>query len=133
VVWSYEEEEQEPVWEPVLTQEFPEIVMRGAARLVPGLAQYVGRIPSPIMHDGGFYTKTRENLPLIGPTGVEGAFVVGALSGFGVMTGCAAGELGAAWVAGAELPEYADALTLSRYDNPAYVASLENRGPTGEL
>lgn len=77
------------------------------------------------MHDGGFYTKTQENRPLIGPLGVEGGFVVGALSGFGVMASSAAGELAATWITGGELPDYAASLALQRYDDPAYVASIE--------
>jgi glycine/D-amino acid oxidase-like deaminating enzyme len=133
ILWGFEATAQEPAWEPQFTPEFPEMVLRGAVKLVPGLAQYVGRIPKPMMHDGGYYTKTQENLPLVGPLGVEGAFMVGALSGYGVMAACAAGELGALWVTDSGLPDYADALALQRYDDPAYVASLEHRGPTGEI
>ena len=43
--------------------------------------------------DGGYYCKTRENRPLIGPLPVDGAFVLGALSGFGVMAAHASAEL----------------------------------------
>ena len=47
---------------------------------------------------------TKENWPLIGPMRTKGAFVAGALSGFGTMAACATGALCAAWVQGAELP-----------------------------
>ena len=50
--------------------------------------------------DGGYYIKTRENRPLIGPLPVEGAYVSGAYSGFGVMASCAGGELLARHVPG---------------------------------
>jgi glycine/D-amino acid oxidase-like deaminating enzyme len=111
----------EPQWEPQLTRDFPEIVLRGLVRLVPGLWPYLKRLPKP-MHDGGYYVETKdtdreayreENPPLIGPMGIEGAYVVSACHG--VSAGCAAGELCAAWVTGNELPDYAGDFSLSRY------------------
>jgi glycine/D-amino acid oxidase-like deaminating enzyme len=71
------------------------------------------------MHDGGYYVKTEGQLPLIGPMGVEGAFVV-QHDGM-VMAGCGAGELCAAWVMGNELPDYADGLSFKRYGNPGLI------------
>jgi glycine/D-amino acid oxidase-like deaminating enzyme len=100
--------------------------------MVPGLAHYFDHAPRPYI-DGGYYTKTRENRPLIGPLPVEGAYIVGALSGYGLMAACAAGELIAAHIAGAELPSYAPALALARYDDPAYQRLLENWGDSGQL
>ena len=67
-------------------------------------------MPRPQL-DGGYYTKTRENRPLVGPLSMQGAFVVGAVSGYGIMSACAVGELLAQHVSGATLPEYASALT----------------------
>jgi glycine/D-amino acid oxidase-like deaminating enzyme len=76
------------------------------------------------MHDGGYYVETKdtesetfreENPPLIGPMGVEGAYIVSACHG--VSAGCASGELCAAWVAGSKLPAYAEEFSLSRYGN----------------
>lgn len=57
--------------------------------------------------DGGYYPMTRENWPLIGPLGVDGAYIAGALSGFGSMTACAAGAICAAWIVDRDLPDYA--------------------------
>jgi len=85
------------------------------------------------VHYAGYYTKTKENLPVIGPLDVEGAYIVGALSGFGTMVSCAAGELVAAWVAGGELPDYAQHLSPGRYDDAAYIASLDGMQLGGEL
>ena len=70
--------------------------------------------------DGGYYCKTQENRPLIGPMPVDGAYLLGALSGFGVMACQAAGELLAAHVAGSPLPDYAPLFLLERYDDPLY-------------
>ncbi|MBI1893683.1 MAG: FAD-binding oxidoreductase, partial [Candidatus Rokubacteria bacterium] len=88
--------------------------------------------PRPYV-DGGYYCKARENRPLIGPLPVEGAHLVGGLSGYGVMAACAAGELVAAHITGAPLPRYAPAFTLSRYADPSYQKLLENWGDSGQL
>jgi glycine/D-amino acid oxidase-like deaminating enzyme len=101
---------------------------------VPGLQDYVGKIGRPWI-DGGYYCKTKENRPLVGPLpGVEGAYLIGALSGYGIMASLAAGELLAAHVTGAPLPPYAAAFTLARYDDPGYRLLLEQWDPdAGQL
>ncbi|HEX6384192.1 MAG TPA: FAD-dependent oxidoreductase, partial [Anaerolineae bacterium] len=84
--------------------------------------------------DGGYYCKTRENRPLIGPLPVEGAYVFGAVSGYGIMASMAGGELLAVHVTGSHLPDYAPAFLLSRYDDPAYQKLLQNWDATsGQL
>ena len=68
------------------------------------------------------------------PVGLEGAFVLGALSGFGVMASHASAELVALHVTGKPLPEYARWFLPSRYDDPAYRALVEQWGPlVGQL
>ena len=131
--WAFNHQACEPVDEPAFDPEFPEIILRGASRFIPGLQQYSGNIPGPLQHYGGYYTKTKENLPLIGPSGVEGAYLIGALSGFGVMAACGAGEILSQWVAGGEVPPYAHQFSLARYDDPVFVASLDTMTPAGEL
>ena len=49
------------------------------------------------------------------------------------MSACAMGELLAQHITGAQLPEYASALELSRYEHTEYLKSLENMGENGEL
>jgi len=124
---------QEPANDPGVLTEFPEIVMRAVSNLVPALRPYAGRMPSRFSHYGGYYTSTPENWPLIGPLGVDGAFIVGALSGFGTMSACAAGALCADWIAGAELPGYARQLSPARYDDEAFVAELAAAPSKGVL
>jgi glycine/D-amino acid oxidase-like deaminating enzyme len=102
------------------------------ARMVPGFAGYLERMPRAYV-DGGYYAKTRENRPLIGPLPVAGAYVSSAYSGFGIMAGCAGGELVAAHVTGSTLPDYAPAFSLARYDDPAYVARVEACAATGQI
>jgi glycine/D-amino acid oxidase-like deaminating enzyme len=111
---------------------FPELAMRGVARMIPGLEVYTERLPRGTV-DGGYYTRTPENRPLIGPLPVRGAYVLGALSGFGLMAACAAGELLAAHVAGAALPDYAPAFSPGRHDDPAYRTRVAAWGDTGLL
>jgi glycine/D-amino acid oxidase-like deaminating enzyme len=113
----------EPSWPVELPEEYAEVVMRGLARMVPGLAAYLGKMARPYI-DGGYYCKTQENRPLIGPLPVEGAYIIGALSGYGIMSSMAAGELLAAHVSGGTLPDYAPDFLLSRYDDPAYQTRL---------
>jgi glycine/D-amino acid oxidase-like deaminating enzyme len=62
-----------------------------------------------------------------------GAFMAGALSGYGTMAACASGALCAAWVAGAKLPGYAAALSAARYNDGALMAELAAPGSKGIL
>jgi sarcosine oxidase, subunit beta len=100
------------------------VVVAGMARALPAFAVYRDGGRRPYV-DGGYYTKTRENRPLIGPLGPRGAYLVGALSGFGVMASPAAGELLAAHVDGGEIPEWGKSFLLSRYQDPEYLRSLD--------
>ncbi len=131
--WAFNETATRPDWVPPLDDMFPEIVLRGAARLVPALKQYFDRLPARRSHYGGYYTMTAENWPIIGPLKTPGAFVIGALSGFGSMAACAAGSLCAKWMRGGNLPAYAQQLSLSRYQNELLMAELKLLGEQGSL
>ncbi len=131
--WAINHESERPLWEPVGNPEFVDIVLRGATKLAPDLHQYLHNLPKPVVHYAGYYTKTKENLPLIGPMGIKGAYIVGALSGFGTMASCAAGELIANWVTGDSLPDYAPMLSLDRYDDPTFMNPVSNVQLEGEL
>ena len=119
--------------EPASDPQFPEIAMRGAAAFLPALRPYIETPPTRFTHYGGYYTMTEENWPLIGPMGPSGAFVVGALSGFGSMSACAAGSLCASWICDKQLPGYANALSLARYDNSEFLAELQQSSDKGLL
>jgi glycine/D-amino acid oxidase-like deaminating enzyme len=131
-LWEYHRIIQEPTWPLPEDRLYPEVVMRGMTTMIPGLAVYRDRLPQPVA-DGGYYTKTRENRPLIGHLPLEGAYVVGALSGFGVMAAAAAGDLVALHVTGRELPDYAGAFSLERYEDPAYLAEIDSLAETGQI
>ena len=131
-LWEYHRLVQEPTWPLPADPVYPEAVMKGLTTMVPGLGAYLEHMPQPVV-DGGYYTKTSENRPLVGPVGAEGAFVVGAFSGFGVMAAAAAGELAAKYVTGAELPAYAKAFAPSRYEDPDYLDEIERITDTGQI
>jgi glycine/D-amino acid oxidase-like deaminating enzyme len=126
--WAYNDRATDPHDNEPIDPNFPDVVLRGASRLHPGLASYIGRLPRGTHHYGGYYTMTEENWPLIGPMQTPGAFVAGALSGFGSMAACAAGSTCAAWVAGTPLPDYAKPMSSARYADRALMTELAELG-----
>ena len=126
--WAYNEKESNPQSEEPIDPQFPDTVLRGASRLNPKLGAYIGKLPNGVHHYGGYYTMTEENWPLIGKMKTEGAFVAGALSGYGSMAACAAGELCASWVTGQSVPDYALSLGINRYADKAFMAELARFG-----
>lgn len=132
MLWEYRTKVMEPILPPPLDEQYPEIALRGLAAMLPRMKEYFNRMPRPQL-DGGYYTRTRENRPLVGPVGIDGAYVLGAVSGYGIMSACGVGELLAAHVTGAELPSYAKAFELARYNDPDYAKQLKNWGTSGQL
>jgi glycine/D-amino acid oxidase-like deaminating enzyme len=126
--WACNERASDPHGEEPIDPQFPDTVLRGASRLNPRLAAYIGRLPRGAHHYGGYYTMTEENWPLIGPMRAPGAFIAGALSGYGSMAACATGAICAAWVAGAPIPDYARSLSAHRYTDAALMAQLSAIG-----
>ena len=132
LIWTFETDVRPYIWPPIFSSRYADVVLRGCARMIPGMEQYVGTTTGVV--DGGYYCKTPENRPLIGPLPVTGAFVIGALSGSGLMSAHAMGELVAQHVAGAPLPDYAHWFLPSRYDDPAYRQLVDGWGPlVGQL
>jgi glycine/D-amino acid oxidase-like deaminating enzyme len=132
LVWTYDVEPVEPTFPLQFDPTYAEIAIRGMSRMVPAMAGYLTRLPRAFV-DGGYYTKTRENRFLAGPLPVDGAYVIGALSGYGLMSSNTAADLLAAHITGATLPFYAPAFRLDRYNDPAYQKLLENWGDSGQL
>jgi glycine/D-amino acid oxidase-like deaminating enzyme len=93
------------------------------ATVLPAFEGYLSRFDRPVL-DGGFYTKTEENRPLIGPTQVPGYYLLCALSGYGIMAAAAGGELLAKHVLGSALPTYSCALAPARFHDPRYLQAL---------
>ena len=95
LIWTYDVEPVPPTFPVQFDPAYAEIAIRGMARMVPAMAGYLSRLPRAFV-DGGYYTKTRENRFLAGPLPLEGAFVIGALSGYGLMSSNTAADLLAA-------------------------------------
>jgi glycine/D-amino acid oxidase-like deaminating enzyme len=132
LIWTYDAEPVEPTFPVPFDPAYAEIVIRGMSRMVPAMAGYLPRLPRAFV-DGGYYTKTRENRFLAGPLPLEGAFVIGGLSGYGIMASSTAADLLADHVTGRPLPAYAPAFLPSRYEDPAYQALLARWGDSGQL
>ena len=132
VLWDVHEEAVEVVVPPNIDPLYFEITLRGLCRMIPGMQVYLEKLPKPFI-DGGYYTKTRENRPLASPLPLEGSFVIGAMSGYGIMASAALGELLAAHITQAKLPNYAPAFDFARYEDPNYQRRLENWGDSWQL
>ena len=130
-LWEYHDRVLDPVWPIPGDDLYPEVVMRGLTTMVPGLSAYSDRLPESFV-DGGYYTKTVENRPLVGPAGPDGIHLLCAFSGFGIMVSAGAADLLAAHITGSELPDHADAFLLSRYEDPDYAATIE-QAQSGQL
>ncbi|MEQ1690927.1 MAG: FAD-binding oxidoreductase [Gemmatimonas sp.] len=128
LIWTYDTEVQPYVWPPVFNARYAETVVSGCARMIPALAPHIAEMLSTAVTDGGYYCKTPENRPLVGPLPVAGAYVIGALSGMGLMSAHACGELASLHVAEQPLPDYAQWFLPSRYESAAYRARVEQWG-----
>ena len=132
-IWTYDARIERPTFPPVFAHDYGDIVMRGLAVMVPGLNTYVQRAV-PVVVDGGYYCKTPDNRPLIGPTAIAGVFILGALSGYGIMASQAAAELLATYILDRPHPDYAPAFHPARFRDPAYqrvLATLDSK--SGQL
>lgn len=134
MLWAYHTPPQaQPEFPPSFDPLYPQVVLRGLARMLPELEVYFERGREPFV-DGGYYTGTAENRPLVGPVGPGGSFLLGAVSGFGIMAAQGAAELLADHLLDDPLPDYADAFRLERYDDPGYRRRLaESQGGRGQL
>lgn len=131
--WAYSTKRVEPQWTIPQSPYFPQVLLKGASRFIPALSAYAENLPTPLIEYGGYYTRTKENWPLIGPTEMDNIFVVGALAGFGTMAACAAGELCALHMAERPLPSYAPYFHPKRNENPKIQAEIDALKGDGQL
>jgi glycine/D-amino acid oxidase-like deaminating enzyme len=132
-IWTYDTRIERPAFPPVFAHDYADIVMRGLAVMIPALDAYV-QSGARVIVDGGYYCKAPDNRPLIGPTSIEGVFVLGALSGYGIMASQAAAELLATYILDRPRADYAPAFHPARFKDPAYqrvLATLDSR--SGQL
>lgn len=131
-IWTFETDVRPYAWPPTFNPHYGAAVLRGCAQMIPALQVYGGETDGLV--DGGYYCKTPENRPLVGPLDVTGAYIIGALSGSGLMAAHACGELLAQHVAGTATPDYARWFLPSRYADPEYRALIAGWGAlSGQL
>ncbi len=129
--WAFNRQAEAPRWQCDGDAQFPEIVMRGAATFIPSLKTYTANMPTPVHQFAGYYTRTPENWPIIGALPVPGLFTIAALSGFGTMAACAAGEMCADVACDASPADFAPFFAFNRYQDPdmqALMAATDNDG-----
>lgn len=145
-IWTYNVDldlNPNPGYYPKIDPWYAEIILRGLGNFIPAIKKYWcdelhPKNPWVRGVDVGYYCKTKENRPLIGPIEtsrgdvIKNVFVCSALSGYGIMASPAAGSLVAAHLAGDSLPSYSKAFLLSRYRDPQYIKQLETM-PSGQL
>ena len=132
-IWTYDTQVGPAIFPPVFARDYFDIVIRGLAVMIPGLARYVDQGASAVV-DGGYYCKAPDNRPLVGPTAIDGVFLLGALSGFGIMASQAAAELLATYILDRPRPDYAAAFHPMRFTDPAYQHVLAALDPkSGQL
>ncbi len=132
--WAFQRGKHEVRWDVSASDFFVQAVLKGASRFIPNLKTYAENIPAPLISYAGYYTRTKENWPLIGATKAENVYVVGALAGYGTMTACAAGELCAQAVLGVDdLPDYADYFSPLRYEDASILKEMAALKGDGQL
>ena len=131
--WAIGKDRMNPQWEVPTLAYFPQVVLKGASRFIPALKAYAENIPTPIIEYGGYYTRTEENWPLVGPSSVENVHIIGALAGFGTMAACAVGELCAQYITEKEVPWYAEYFHPNRYNNPKIMEIINGLDMDGQL
>jgi len=131
--WAFSTKAVKPKWTIGKMEHFPQVLLKGASKFIPALAVYAENIPTPIIEYGGYYNRTKENWPFIGPTEIDNVFVVGALAGFGTMAACATGELCALHLTEKELPNYAPYFHTKRSENPVIKKEMAMLNSDGQL
>lgn len=132
ILWTYHLDPVAPTFPLTFDEAYPDIALRGLSTMIPSLEAYFDAPPKPYL-DGGYYIKTQENRPLVGPLPVPGTWIQGALSGYGLMASPACGELLSKHICGDTLPDYAPWFLLERYEDPEYQKLLADWGRSGQL
>ena len=130
--WAFSTEAETPQWSIDPDNGFADVVMRGATRFIPGLASYIDKMPTPAVQFAGYYTRTQENLPVIGKL-ADNLHVVSALAGYGTMAACAAGELCADYLNHSSLPSYARYFSPQRYQDSVLMQEINAISADGQL
>jgi len=119
--WVHSDKEEESPSEEISYYDlYPEVVLRGLSVAIPGLKPYLDKMPKTMI-DGGYYTKSIDNKPLIGPGNIKNLYICTGLSGYGIMGAAGAGELLAKYVSQSSVPDYAAHFLPYRFSDPEYL------------
>ncbi|MBL8197247.1 MAG: FAD-binding oxidoreductase [Blastocatellia bacterium] len=133
IIWTYKQQIEKDFKPIKFNSHYGEVLIRAISRMIPEMSHYFAQGDKAYI-DGGYYCKTSENRPLIGHLPISGVYIIGALSGYGIMSSQAAGELLALHVLGEKLPDYAPMFLLERYQNASYQKLLkELQSNSGQL
>ncbi len=132
-VWTYHAEPMEARFPIEFDPAHAEIVLRGLTRPLPGLSAPTCRACRSTSWTGATTPRHRRTASCPCPLPVEGAYLLGGLSGYGMMSSNGAADLLADYIAERPLPHYAPAFHLDRYQDPAYQKLLASWGDSGQL
>ena len=130
--WAFNTAQEKPQWEVDIDPNFADIVIRGATRFIPGLGQYINNIPTPVVQFAGYYTRTQENLPVIGRLD-DNLFIVSALAGYGTMAASAAGQLCSEHIYQSDLPSYSKYFEPQRWQDIELMNEISKIQGDGQL
>ena len=129
--WAYNQQQEQPQWDIFADDEFVSVVLKGASRFIPAISAYADEIPTSVTHFAGYYTRTDDNLPVMGEL-EQGLYVSGAFAGYGTMAGYASGELMAKIITKQQTPEYLKYFSPDRFENTALMEEI-SKCPSGQL
>jgi glycine/D-amino acid oxidase-like deaminating enzyme len=129
--WAYNQQKEQPQWDIFADDEFVSVVLKGASRFIPAISAYAVEIPTSVTHFAGYYTRTDDNLPVMGEL-EQGLYVSGAFAGYGTMAGCASGELMAEIITNQQTPEYLKYFSPDRFENATLMEEI-SQYPSGQL
>lgn len=137
--WAYNTEKEEPQWDIFADDEFVSVVLKGVSRFIPKLSYYAENMPPSVVHFAGYYTRTDDNLPVIGKVD-EGLYTVGAFAGYGTMAACATGELISSLIKqdskhdseSNKLPDYSRYFSPLRFNDDDMMQEI-SQYPSGQL
>ena len=118
--------------EPQFDDLYIEMAMRAMANVVPDLARLIGGLgPKDVHVDGGYYTYTSDDLPLVGPVeDLPGYHLASGVAGFGLLAAMGVGEAVCMGITGStndSAPAEYSALKPLRMCDPTYLQKIQER------
>ncbi len=127
-LWDVRPLERNPLTGPIEPDpDFPADVLHALGEMLPGLR----RVAGGCLHRqsvSGYYCKSPDQLPLVGPWKYPGLYLHGCFSGYGLMVSQGAADILARTLVGQALPAWGAGLDPRRFLDPQYLASIPMQG-----